>query len=273
MRPQNTLNRILIYLLIVFSLSGLLYVLIIRSGGLEGEGQLLVMPLMWSPAIAALLTTYIFQRNFRGLGWGFGKPQYYLIAYLLPVIYAGIAYGMVWLLGLGEIDTAVLGDEPWLEILRSMTVGVLGSALLALGEEIGWRGLLVPQLAILQPFARTALISGVIWGAWHVPLIIGGGYSSSAPTWYAVACFSVLVVGISFAFAWLRLASGSLWPAVLLHAVHNHFIQGVLDRVTVNTGQTDYFTTEFGLGLAIMGFIWGLVFWRLGKKLDGGERA
>jgi membrane protease YdiL (CAAX protease family) len=74
----------------------------------------------------------------------------------------------------------------------------------------------------------------------------------------------VLVVGVSFAFAWLRLASGSIWPAVLLHAVHNKFIQGVLDVITVDTGKTQYFTTEFGLGLAITGLIVGLVFWKIG---------
>ena len=225
---------------------------------------------MWAPAVAALITTLIFQRNIRGLGWGLGKPIYYLIAYLLPILYAGIVYGAVWLLGLGKLDASALGENPWLGLLKALTVGVLGAALLALGEEIGWRGLLVPQLARLNPFARTALISGVIWGIWHVPLIIGGGYSSGAPTWYAVACFMVLIVGMSFAFAWLRLASGSIWPAMLMHATHNTFIQGVLDVITQDTGSTAYFTTEFGLGLAIMGILIGVVFWRIGLP-KGGE--
>ena len=78
----------------------------------------------------------------------------------------------------------------------------------------------------------------------------------------------VLIVGVSFPFAWLRLASGSLWPAVLLHAVHNIFIQSILDIMTVDTGNTEYFTTEFGLALAIMGVIVGVIFWQLGKSLD-----
>lgn len=118
-------------------------------------------------------------------------------------------------------------------------------------------------------FTRTAIISGVIWGLWHVPLIIGGGgYNSGAPTWYAIACFMVLIIGMSFAFAWVRLASGSIWPALILHATHNSFIQGALDVLTIDNGNTEYFTTEFGLGLAIMGVIVGLIFWRLGKNLD-----
>ena len=149
-----------------------------------------------------------------------------------------------------------------------MTFGVLLAAIAAVGEEIRWRGLLVPQLAQLTPFARTALISGVIWGVWHIPIIIGGGYSSGAPTWWAIACFMVLIVGMSFPFAWLRLASGSIWPAVLMHSVHNTFIQSVLDTMTIDTGNTEYFATEFGLTLAIMGVIIGFIFWRQGKDLD-----
>jgi membrane protease YdiL (CAAX protease family) len=86
----------------------------------------------------------------------------------------------------------------------------------------------------------------------------------------------VSIIGMSFAFAWLRLASGSIWPAVLMHAVHNTFIQSVLDEITVNTGNTIFFTTEFGLGLAIMGVIVGLTFWRIGLpaiRETGQEKA
>lgn len=265
---NNEKKQIITYLVLVFALSSIFYVLIPRQGGLEGGGDTLVVPLMWMPALAAVVTTFIYHRNIRGLGWGLGKPIYYLIAYLLPILYAGIAYSVISLLGLGDINTSALGENLVLALVKNLTINVVLAAILAVGEEIGWRGLLVPQLAKLQPFARTALISGVIWGLWHIPLIINGGYSSNAPTWYAISAFLVLIVGMSFAFAWLRLASGSIWPAVLMHATHNSFIQGFLDEITVNTGNTDYFTTEFGLGLAIMGVIVGLIFWRLGNKLD-----
>lgn len=273
MGTQNAKRQIITYLAIVFAISSVFYVLIPKNGGLEGGGELLVLPLMWSPAIAGLVTTFIYQRNLRGMGWGPGKPKYYLIAYFLPIVYAGVAYSLIWLLGLGAVDTGNLGGNFGSALLKQLTGGVLGAALLALGEEIGWRGLLIPQLAKVQSYQRTAIISGVIWGIWHVPLIVNGGYSSNAPTWYAILCFLILVIGISFAFAWLRLASGSLWPAVLLHAVHNTFIQSVLDKITVDTGRTEFFTTEFGLGLALMGIIVGLIFWRMGKSLDLGTKS
>ena len=116
-----------------------------------------------------------------GMGWGLGKPIYYLIGYLLPIAYATIAYCAVWIFGLGGVDISLLGGNFWSALLSSLTFGVLLSLTLAVGEEIGWRGLLVPQLARIHPFAQTALISGIIWGIWHVPLIVAGGYTSAAP--------------------------------------------------------------------------------------------
>jgi membrane protease YdiL (CAAX protease family) len=266
MSNQDAKKRVITYLIIVFALSSIFYVLISRQpGGIEDPSAAgYVFLLMWSPAVAALVTTFIYQRNLRGLGWGLGKPKYYLIAFLTPIIYASIAYLVVWVFGLGDFDSS-----NWLgTVLKALTVGVLTAAITAVGEEIGWRGLLIPQLARMRSFTQTVLISGVIWGLWHIPLIIGGGYSSGAPTWYAISCFMVLIVGVSFAFAWVRLASGSIWPALILHATHNSFIQSALDTLTIDTGNTAYFTTEFGLALAIMGVIVGLIFWRLGKNLN-----
>ena len=269
MLTNNPKVQVITYLAIVFAVSIPWYILISAKGGLEGGGEGYVLPLMWTPALAGLITTFIFQRNLRGMGWGPGKLKYYIVAYFLPIIYGMLAYGSVWVFGLGDVDTSILGENWVPNILGTLTGGVLMAALLALGEEIGWRGLLVPQLARLNPFARTALISGVIWGIWHIPIIIGGGYSSGAPTWWAIVCFMVHITGMSFAFAWLRLASGSIWPAVLMHAVHNSLIQSVLDVITVDIGNTTaYFATEFGLGLAIMGVIVAMIFITKGRSLN-----
>jgi membrane protease YdiL (CAAX protease family) len=77
-----------------------------------------------------------------------------------------------------------------------------------------------------------------------------------------VLCFGVMVVAMGFPFAWLRLRSGSVWPAAILHASHNLYVQGFFDRVTVNTGFTNWLTSEFGAGLAITIGITAWLFWR-----------
>jgi uncharacterized protein len=71
------------------------------------------------------------------------------------------------------------------------------------------------------------------------------------------------LIGVSFVYSWLRLKSGSLYPAVLLHATHNLFIQGLFDPLTIDTGTTKYIIGEFGAGLAVTGMITGVIFWWL----------
>jgi membrane protease YdiL (CAAX protease family) len=120
----------------------------------------------------------------------------------------------------------------------------------------------VPTLARTASFSRVALVSGAIWAAWHVPLIAFADYNAGTPTWYAVPCFAVMVVSLAVVLAWLRLRSGSVWPAAILHASHNLFVQGFFDRVTVHTGPTRWLTTEFGAALAVTIGVTAWLFWR-----------
>ncbi|MEA4908731.1 MAG: type II CAAX endopeptidase family protein [Anaerolineaceae bacterium] len=266
MATQRIRNEIFTFLGLTLGLSAIFYTLIITGGGLEANGGVFVLGLMWSPGLSALIARLIFHHNLKGMGWKAGKPRYLLMAYGLPILYAGVVYGLVWWSGLGGIRTEILPSPVYLLVFA--TLGVVQSALSALGEEIGWRGLLVPQLARLLGYPRTALVSGVIWALWHTPLIVFADYNSGAtPTWYALLCFWIMVMGISFVFAWLVLRSGSLWPAVILHAAHNLFIQGLFDPLTTNTGPTAYLTGEFGIGLAIAGTLLALIFWRLSNRL------
>ncbi len=133
-----------------------------------------------------------------------------------------------------------------------------------LGEEIGWRGLFVPELAKLNSFTKTALISGIVWAAWHMPgIFLIDLNSNGTPALYAAAFLAILLIAISFPFAWLTLKSGSLWPAVLLHASHNLFIYAIFDRLTRSGSITPYIGGEFGVGLALTSLIVAYAFWRM----------
>ena len=247
------------YLLLTFGLSTIFYVLISSAKTLSAGGGLYVPMLMWCPGVSALITRFLFQRNVRGEGWTWGSTRYELAGYALPIAYAACAYGAVWIFDFGRVDLSKFHTGA----ARFLVIGLAVSVAFALGEELGWRGFLVPKLAERFSFTQTAAISGIIWSSWHVPLIIFADYNGGTPTWYSIACFAVMVVGISFPMAWLRLRSGSVWPAVLLHASHNLFIQGFFDTVTVDTGVTKYLLSEFGAVLALAAVITGVIFWRL----------
>jgi len=234
--------------------------------------------LMWCPGLAGIITKLLFRESIADLGWRWGKTRYQLTSYLLPIFYSLAVYVPVWVLGLGrfynrefvetlEIPFGVEVSSPALLIvifvLISATVGFLMSCALALGEEIGWRGFLVPELNKLVGFTATSVISGLAWAVWHYPVLIFGDYNAGTPTWYGLTCFTVMVVCLSFAFAWLRLRSGNLWTATVLHSSHNVFIQGVLDPLTAGVAITPFVIGEFGAGLAVVTVIIAIVCWRM----------
>jgi hypothetical protein len=117
----------------------------------------------------------------------------------------------------------------------------------AAGEEFGWRGLLVPELARFMGFTRLALFSGAIWTAWHIPLILFGTYHGTGSVWYSLAVFVPSVMGAGLVIAWLRIISGSVWVAVLFHGFWNYFIQQVYPAMTVMTDAGEMMLGEFGV--------------------------
>ena len=255
---HDTRPELATFLGLTFALSALFYWLIIGAGSLGAGGGRYVLALMWSPGVSALVTRLLFQRDLRGEGWRPGAPRWLALAYLLPLAYATAAYGLVWATGLGGVDLGRFTTG----VGTFLVVGTLQSLLSATGEELGWRGFLVPTLARTMSFTRVAVVSGAIWAAWHVPLIVFADYNNGTPAWYSVLCFAVLVVSLAFIFAWLRLRSGSVWPAAILHATHNLFVQAFFDRVTVDTGPTRWLTSEFGAALAVTAGVTALLFWR-----------
>lgn len=257
-QSPNTRPALFTFLGLTFGLSAVFWGLIISAGSLGTHGGLYVLALMWCPGVSALITRLVFQRNVRGQGWRLGAPRWLGLAYVLPILYAIPAYGFVWLAKLGGFDLSRFKTG----IVTFVVLGSLQSLLSATGEELGWRGFLVPTLAKTMPFGRVAVISGAIWAAWHVPLILFADYNSGTPSWYGVPCFAIMVIAIAIPAAWLRLRSGSVWPAAILHASHNLWVQAFFDRVTVDTGPTRWLTGEFGAMLAITIGVTGWVFWR-----------
>jgi len=135
------------------------------------------------------------------------------------------------------------------------------SCAFALGEEIGWRGFLVPELYKTMSFTKTAIISGTIWALWHFPIIIFSNYKSTAPLWYNLCCFSIFIILSSFFYAWIRLKTNSVWTAVFFHASTNLFVQQIFDPLTIHTKYNPYFTGEFGIGLIIPSTILAIYAW------------
>lgn len=166
-----------IFLLTTLLISSVFYFLIIKSGHMGGGWGAYVAGLMWSPGFAALLTCKLLRRDLSGIGWRWGNTRYEVIGYLIPLGYSIVIYALVWLTGLGGVynksfveritDSFGLGPIPaWASIalyfIFTGTFTVIRDFATVIGEEIGWRGFLVPELAKKHSFPATAIITGFI---------------------------------------------------------------------------------------------------------------
>jgi membrane protease YdiL (CAAX protease family) len=273
MKLDDIRKEIIAFLVILAVLSVIFNTLIITGGGQMDQNIPSALGLMFSPALAALLTQFIFNRNLRGFGWMRGKSRYQILAYAVPMVYVPISYCLILLLGLGKLNTEIASKVTIADILQSATLGVLVNCIIVLGEEIGWRGFLLPKLARIMSFTKASMIVGTVWILCHIPILIFADYNTgSTPVWYALICFSVLAMGVNVAINWLRLKSGSVWTAVIFHAVHNQFVQD-LDPLIIDNGLTRYFTSEFGVMLVLAGVITGWMFWRKRDELPAVDSA
>jgi membrane protease YdiL (CAAX protease family) len=231
---------------------------------------------MFGPAIAALVVRLVRREPLRGLGlWPLGPFRWYAVAYVavpaIIVVGAGLSLLVRYQRWDPHFPAGLSGHIPLtptaliaLGVVSAFTEGAIVNVFFAFGEELGWRGHLLPRLASLGG-PQAAVTVGVIWGLWHAPIIafygLGGtvGMDGSGPIGWAVAPFFLLtIIPLGVIYAWLRFRSGSVWPCVLAHAMANSGLQ-VEVQLALSAPGTMFIGGPVGLlGLAPA---WALAIW------------
>jgi membrane protease YdiL (CAAX protease family) len=252
--PESTLEarRIAVFLAVAFGLAWATGAAIYATGGLTDSPQvlgpvslatvLLVTTYMWAPALANVVARALSGEGFDRLalrphiaeGW-----RYWPLAWFGPLALIAAGAALYFLAFPAQFDPSLSGARSLLEgagvpaesaplvLLVQVGVAVLLGPLLnapaTFGEEFGWRGYLLPKLLALGEH-RAVLLSGVVWGVWHWPVIaMGYNYGTGYPgaPWSGMAAMVVATVGLGGAFSWLALRGGSVWPAVIAHGAVN----------------------------------------------------
>ena len=231
---------LLVYFSLLVACSAVIEWLLIRTGDPIRNQIALVSLLMWTPGIASIIARIALREGFHDVSFRFGgqtivRPV--VIGWLFPLIVGIFAYGVAWSSGIVTLTVQTAPglptvDNPALSFLVlalvRLSIGVVMAAFAAAGEEIGWRGYMLTRLIQARvPFPL--LVSGLIWGLWHTPLILTGQYVSGSHPLLSAVLFLVTIVAVGFLFARLRLESGSVWPCILGHAAWNSTIQGLFD--------------------------------------------
>jgi len=280
-------RQILIYLVLVLAFSCVPYYFILHTGHVGAGRGMIVMLIMWCPAFAALVTCRVLGIDLATLGWNWRPVKYEVWAYVIPVLYAVPVYAATWALIPGSLAFSVFATPlaesfGWPHSPRAATLllaiplyaslGVIRSMANALGEEIGWRGFLLPRLVQQAGFTWGCLLSGCIWAAWHYPGLLFADYNAGTRPTFALSCFTLMVIADTFIMGWLRLKSGSLWTGVVLHASHNLFVQAIFDAMTAPAGRALYITTEFGAGMVLTAGVGAAYLWTRRGELPSATR-
>ena len=182
-----------------------------------------LMIVMLTPLVSVLIMKLLITRE----GWTKGGwadlglkrlgVREWPVAIVLPFLILLFAFGVVWTFGIGRFvaPEGLVASVP--DMLISLGMGIA----LSLGEEIGWRGYLLPKLMPLG-HRQALLLSGLMQAIWHVPFIVFTGlYHGDGNAWIVVPMFLLTMTLAEYLFGYLRIVGKSTWPAVIAHGVFN----------------------------------------------------
>ncbi len=122
-----------------------------------------------------------------------------------------------------ELAEAQMSRPVWQTILILLGSGLVAGAtinlLFALGEELGWRGLMLTETRSWG-FWPAQLFTGVMWGLWHAPLILEG-HNYPGYTWAGVGMMVLFCVAMSPLMTLFTLRTGSVFSAAAFHGAFN----------------------------------------------------
>jgi len=273
---KETWKTIFLFLAIVIILTSPFHYAIVNLY----PSRIYVGAIMWCPAIAAFITLKIKGRKISSLNWNWGNWKYIRLSYFIPALSGLITYILIWIFGFGNLANVEVITE-WAKELKLMgigtldttsilviailllgTVGVIRAAATTLGEEIGWRGFFIYELRKVLSFTGVSVFSGIIWAAWHWPLLVY--YSNNILLEFIT--FFITCIFMSFTMTYYTFKSKSLWPAVIFHAVSNVYIQKIMPELTIKNEGTEHWLGENGIMFAIVTCIFGIYFWRKAIK-------
>ncbi|WP_347123059.1 type II CAAX endopeptidase family protein [Microbacterium sp. SY138] len=252
---DQTLNQrrvpwtaVIVFVAVSFVLSWLVALPLWLGDGLAEPSSVFLLPvMMFTPAVAALIVTFAMRvpapgQRARFLGLWPLRPAKRVIwlmvaGWLVPPLLVGLGVLLSAALGFvqldltfsalaAELEKAVPAGTPLPPVqvvvfaqLAMIPIGALFNSLFAFGEELGWRGWLLPALRPLGTWPAP-ILSGVIWGVWHSPIILlGYNFGRTDITGILFMIGGCVAWGVLL--GWLRLRSASVWPAVIAHGSLN----------------------------------------------------
>lgn len=250
--PAPSRNRLAVYVLAVLGLAWLGPVIDRATGNDVGQGPGQLLWILLPVGIATML-------RWKG-GDGFAdaglKPKYSqhhrwydLSSAFYPVVMLAAVGG-----GVAVNHWELFDNRAPFRFGAIALVALIPFTITAIAEEFGWRGYLTPRLDAAGVGRLTNhLIVGVVWGAWHLPYMTAFWDFTDESL---VTLAPRVILGMTAAavvYGEIRLRTGTVWPAVMMHAASNAIAAGLLhDRVLVQNETTPWIFSPGIDGVAVL---------------------
>lgn len=198
-----------------------------------------------------------------------GHLKDYLLVYLGPTALLFLSAAVYFLIFPGSFDLQLTALKETaagtgglsaynlllISILQIIIIGPVINIIPTLGEELGWRGYLLPKLRMFLTDWAALVVTGIIWGIWHIPVIVMGhnyGTDYMGYPWLGILAMIVFCVVLGVIEGYVSIKLESVIPAAMIHSVVNAGAE--LPILLAKGGYNPI------LGPAITGLIGGLPF-------------
>lgn len=195
----------------------------------------------WMPGISALLLTGLVSGR-KGVARGAERLRlkesdckWDLMSLAIPVITSLLVYRII-ICGIEDNEQLHFTfNHDWQEYISAVVFIAIGS----LGEEIGWRGFLLPNLLKKYSFFKSSFITGFVWGLWHFRFDSG------------IALFLIYIlfaVETSIVISWLhRKTNGRITTAIIYHMAINTCGLFLFENILIDTNPEYFQLLFFGI--------------------------
>ncbi len=237
-------RRLMLYIVFTFVIAWILFLMGPILGISYGTGTsiVLVAAAMFAPTIGNILTRLVTKEGFSNMYLRprfKGNWKYYVLCFFGPAVMVFLCGVVYFLLFPGSFDPALTtlrdmaeksgvsmsaGQLLLVTIAQIVIMGPIINIIPTLGEELGWRGYLLPKLQQKYSDRSALLITGVIWGVWHAP-VIAQGHNYGTAYWgfpyLGILAMILFCVSLGIIEGYVTIKLKSAIPAAMIHSAVN----------------------------------------------------
>lgn len=247
MEPEKSMTkkRLIIFAFLAFGIGWTIFLSIPLSGQTYGSAAsvAILTAAMFAPALSSVLTRLLTKEGFGNM---YLHPHFkghwrdYLLLYFGPTVLLLLSGALFFMIFPGSFDPkltalnemlAASGKQDGIAYnvlaLQGLIFAVIGpivNIVPTMGEELGWRGYLLPKLRRFFSDRAALLLSGAIWGLWHLPVIVMGhnyGTDYWGYPWLGILAMTIFCVVLGIIEGYMSIRLQSAIPAAMIHSTVN----------------------------------------------------